>query len=43
MVSWFTAAFSFISDGISRIFSLTNDEYPATGIQPYSGDPAAGH
>ncbi len=24
----------------ARIFSPTDDEYPATGVQPFTGDPA---
>jgi hypothetical protein len=37
--NWFVAVVSFVADGITRIFGLTDDQYPATGIQPYSGDP----
>lgn len=28
----------FILEGVSRIFKLTDDHYPATGVVPYSGD-----
>ena len=27
----------FIAGAISRLFGLTDDAYPATGIQPYEG------
>lgn len=30
----------FVSSAAVRIFSLVKDDYPATGIQPYEGDPA---
>jgi hypothetical protein len=36
--NWFVAVVAFVADGITRIFGLTDDQYPATGIQPYSGD-----
>ena len=29
----------FISGGVKRIFSPTDDDYPNTGVQPYEGDP----
>jgi hypothetical protein len=28
----------FILEGVSRIFKLTDDQYPATGMIPYNGD-----
>ncbi|NJR56253.1 MAG: hypothetical protein HC768_17845 [Acaryochloris sp. CRU_2_0] len=31
-----------ISRAIFRIFSPTDDHYPATGIQPFEGDPSDG-
>jgi hypothetical protein len=36
--TWFTNSFTFFASPISRIFGLTDDQYPATGIQPYNGD-----
>lgn len=33
-------AFDYISDAVFRIFSPTKDNYPATGAQPFDGDPA---
>lgn len=41
--SWFTNAVAFVSAAANRIFGLTDDEYPETGVQPYSGDPANSH
>jgi hypothetical protein len=38
--SWFTGGISFIAGGVSRIFGLRDDQYPETGVQPYSGDPS---
>jgi len=33
-------AFQYVWDGAFRIFTPNRDEYPATGVQPYDGDPA---
>gem|GEM_PF-652088 len=30
----------YISSAAMRIFSPSDDNYPATGVQPYEGDPA---
>jgi hypothetical protein len=30
----------YLSGAVSRIFGPTDDDYPATGVQPYEGDPA---
>jgi hypothetical protein len=30
----------FFSDAVSRVFGLDDDNYPPTGIQPFSGDVA---
>lgn len=29
----------YISGAVSRIFSPRDDDYPATGVQPFEGDP----
>ncbi len=29
----------YISGAVTRIFGLNDDNYPATGVQPYEGDP----
>ena len=34
----FANAITYVSDAASRIFGLNDDNYPATGIQPFSGD-----
>jgi hypothetical protein len=28
---------TFISEAMSRLFGVTDDAYPATGVQPYAG------
>ncbi|MBV6626917.1 MAG: hypothetical protein KI793_28925 [Rivularia sp. (in: Bacteria)] len=30
----------FTTNGISRIFSPSDDDYPKSGVQPYEGDTA---
>jgi hypothetical protein len=30
----------FFSDAVSRVFGLDDDNYPSTGIQPFTGDAA---
>ncbi|MGB6300217.1 MAG: hypothetical protein WBF90_29170 [Rivularia sp. (in: cyanobacteria)] len=30
----------FATNGISRIFSPSDDDYPKSGVQPYDGDSA---
>ncbi len=29
----------FVSEAVTRIFGLNDDEYPNTGVQPFEGDP----
>ncbi len=29
----------YIFEGVARTFSLTDDEYPLVGIQPFTGEP----
>lgn len=29
----------YIFEGVARIFSVTDDEYPLVGIQPFAGEP----
>ncbi len=31
--------FKSIIEGVGRIFQPTDDQYPATGVVPYSGEP----
>lgn len=32
-------AVHYISEGVGRVFSPTDDEYPNTGVQPFDGEP----
>ncbi len=32
-------AIQYLSEGASRLFSPSKDEYPATGVQPFEGEP----
>jgi len=29
----------YLSEGVARIFSPTDDEYPFIGVQPFAGEP----
>ncbi|AFY47701.1 hypothetical protein Nos7524_1839 [Nostoc sp. PCC 7524] len=31
---------NYISGAVARIFGVRDDDYPATGVQPYEGEPA---
>ena len=31
----------YLSDAIAKIFTPSKDDFPATGLQPYKGDPAS--
>lgn len=31
---------TYISGGVTRIFGIRDDNYPATGVQPFDGDAA---
>lgn len=33
-------AMRYVSDAVLRVFSPSDDNYPKTGVQPYSGDPS---
>ncbi|MDX2255454.1 MAG: hypothetical protein NW214_08060 [Pseudanabaenaceae cyanobacterium bins.39] len=37
----FTNLVEYLSDAIARIFSPSKDDFPATGEQPFRGDPAS--
>jgi hypothetical protein len=30
----------FMASAMSRLFGMNEDNYPATGVQPYEGEPA---
>ncbi|MFP4337980.1 MAG: hypothetical protein ACLFQP_08625 [Halothece sp.] len=34
---------TFFVEAIARIFSASDDVYPNSGVQPYSGDPIESH
>jgi hypothetical protein len=38
MPRFFASAVSYVSEAMSRIFGLDDDNYPATGVQPFTGD-----
>ena len=33
----------YLSDAIAKIFTPSKDDFPATGEQPFTGDPASDH
>lgn len=35
----FDSVVQYISEAAARIFGPTDDAYPATGVQPFSGEP----
>ncbi|MEC4891735.1 MAG: hypothetical protein SAL07_00235 [Oscillatoria sp. PMC 1051.18] len=36
---FFNTIGNYISEAVARIFGPNDDRYPATGVQPFSGDP----
>ncbi len=36
---WFDNITQYISEAFFRIFSPSDDAYPATGVQPFTGEP----
>jgi hypothetical protein len=32
--------FQYLWDGVTRLFSASDDQYPNSGVQPYEGDPS---
>ncbi len=38
----FRALLLYLSEAVSRIFGPRDDNYPATGAQPFTGDPYRG-
>lgn len=36
---WLQDTVQSIWNGVSRLFKPTDDDYPKTGVQPFSGDP----
>lgn len=38
--SWIKDTIQSIWNGVGNLFKPTNDDYPATGVQPFSGEPS---
>lgn len=36
--TWIKDTVKSIWNGVARLFQPTNDDYPSTGVQPFSGD-----
>lgn len=36
---WLDSISQYISEAVVRIFGPTDDAYPITGVQPFSGEP----
>ena len=39
IMQWVQDIVQSIWNGVSRLFQPTNDDYPTTGVQPFSGEP----
>lgn len=37
--SFFSNTLKYLSEGVSRLFSPSDDQYPKTGVQPFDGEP----
>ncbi len=35
---WIQDTTQYLWDGVSRLFKPTDDDYPKSGVQPFSGD-----
>ena len=35
---WIQDTAQYLWDGVSRLFKPTDDDYPKSGVQPFSGD-----
>jgi hypothetical protein len=33
------SSIQYLFEGLARIFTLTDDEYPLIGVQPFAGEP----
>lgn len=38
--TWVQDTFKYLVNGVARLFEPTDDDYPKTGVQPFSGDPS---
>jgi hypothetical protein len=39
IVKMTTDALQYLSEGVARLFSPRDDQYPAIGVQPFDGEP----
>ncbi|MEM9809000.1 MAG: hypothetical protein AAF959_27410 [Cyanobacteria bacterium P01_D01_bin.56] len=39
ILRWLKDGFNYLFEAMARIFGPDKDAYPATGVQPYEGDP----
>lgn len=39
VLTWMQETAQYLFNGVLRLFRATDDDYPKTGVQPYSGDP----
>ncbi|MDJ0591519.1 MAG: isochorismate synthase [Pleurocapsa sp. MO_226.B13] len=37
--TWMQNTFQYLVTGVAKLFKPTNDDYPKTGVQPFTGDP----
>jgi hypothetical protein len=37
--TWIQGTVQYLLNGVSRLFKATDDDYPKTGVQPFSGEP----
>lgn len=37
--TWMQDTVQYLLNGVSRLFEPTDDNYPKTGVQPFSGEP----
>jgi hypothetical protein len=40
IITWMRNTAKYVLDGVSRLFKPTDDDYPKTGVQPFTGDPS---
>ena len=38
--TWLKNTVGYLFNGVSRLFEPTDDDYPKTGVQPFSGEPS---
>lgn len=41
--NWIKNVVQSIWNGVARLFQPTNDDYPETGVQPFTGEPPNDH